>query len=248
MDSSTAAVVAARLGVPASRVLRWCREGAIDAHKDDRGRWLVGPDVVECMVGRVGAVPEPHPAGFRRHDLLVLAALVVAPRGLPSVRAVAVRTGLAPTTASGVLTDLHDRGLVERRSENRLMRGHVRPMGIWYADLLDPTVERLLPYLHTVVLPDPDGSRRGRLPSRLPTHLWHQVWNADPQSIDPREHAVYLAHRALTTGDPEALAWAVTHLPAAAFDEALTRRGIPGRAAGWARAAHQLEAADATAT
>lgn len=233
MDTSRAADVAHLLGVPPARVLRWCREGRVAAFKDDHGRWVLPRVDVDDLVRTHGSTPSPHPEGRSRNELLVLAALARAPRGLPSVRAVAVVTGTAPTTASGTLASLRSEGLVEQRAEHRTVRGRSRPMTLWYANLDAPTVQSMLPYLHRVTLPQSPASSAG---NRLPDHLWHLFWNADPNQVDLQRDATVIAHRAMTTADPEAIAWAVGRLPAAAFEEALGYRGTPPEAVAWLRA------------
>lgn len=234
MDTTLSArSVADLLGVPSSRVLRWCREEQIPAGKDDRGHWRLPRTVVDDLVRAHGSVPVPSPAGRSRNELLVLAALVRAPRGLPSARAVAAATGSSPTTASAVLVQLEREGLAHQREEHRIVRGRSRGMLVWYANLDAPAVRSLLPYLHQVTVPDPPGSSAG---NRLPDHLWHLFWNADPTQIDPQRDAPLIAHRAMTTEDPEAVSWAVSHLPAAAFEEALGYRGTPADAVAWLRA------------
>lgn len=233
MDTSLAGEVAQLLGVPPSRVLRWCREGRVAASKDDHGRWVLPRAVVDELVRTHGSTPAPQPEGRSRNELLVLAALVRAPRGLPSARAVAAATGTAPTTASATLARLAREGLAQQREEHRIVRGRSRRMAVWYANLDAAAVQSMLPYLHRVTLPDPPATSAG---DRLPDHLWHLFWNADPTQIDPQRDATVIAHRAMTTADPEAIAWAVSHLPAAAFEEALRYRGTPPEAVAWLRA------------
>lgn len=244
MDSTlTAAEVADRIGVPVTTVLRWCRQGRIAAHKDERGRWQIDPPALRALVRGVGAVPVPHPSGRSRTDLLVLAALVRAPRGLPSARAVAATAGLAPTTASRTLGDLQRVDLAQMRDEPRILEGRSRTIAVWYANLDHPEMAALLPHLHRVVLPDPPPGVLGRLPD----HLWHLFWNADPGQVDPRRDAALVAHRAMTAGDPEALAWAIRNLPVEAFHEALGYRGVAPDNVAWARAAETLRGLDAAA-
>lgn len=185
------------------------------------------------LVEDLGAAPAPHPEALTRNELLVLAALSRAPRGLVSARAVAVVAGLSPTTAGRMLGRLVGHGLAHRRREPRLLRGRSTWLDVWYATLDAPAMERLLPYLHDVVLPSPPSPRLG---DRLPDQLWHLVWNADPADVNPAQHASYLAHRAITSGDPEALAWAVTNLPPDAFATAVRMRGVPDEALAWLRA------------
>lgn len=181
--------------------------------------------------------------GRSRGDVLVLTALVRAPRGLPSARAVGAASGLSPTTASKTLDRLASEGLAQRREEPRLVRGRCRKMAVWYANLDAPTVRALLPRLHLIRLP------AALLPAALtlPDHLWHLFWNADPRQIDPRRDATVIAHRAMTTSDPEAIAWAVSHLPPAALEEALGYRGVPAGDVAWRRACRALETLDAAA-
>lgn len=238
MDGTLAPTeVAERLGVPAARVRGWCRRGAIAAEKDERGRWRVPGAELGRMVAIHGAVPQPFPQGFTRNDLLVLAALARASRGFLSAGSVGVRVNLSPTTASRVLKALKARGLLRRVSEPRLWRGRSVERSVWYANLLVEDFEGLLPVLHRVELPQ-QAANPGR---RLPEHVWHLVWNAEPRDIDVVRDAVYLAHRAMTLTDPEGIAWAVTTLPPVAFERALEMRGVPESNRAWLRAAQALQ-------
>lgn len=185
------------------------------------------------MLAIHGAVPQPFPQGFTRNDLLVLAALARAPRGLLSARAVGARVDLSPTTASRVLKALEARGLLRRVCEPRLWRGRSVERSVWYANLLAEDFEDLLPLLRRVELPQ-QAANPG---NRLPEHVWHLVWNAEPRDIDVVRDAVYLAHRAMTLADPEGIAWAVTTLPPEAFERALEMRGVPESNRAWLRAA-----------
>lgn len=234
MDSTqSVGEVADVLGVPQPRVLAWCRQGIIDAHKDGRGRWRLSLAVCSQLMARFGSVPHPAPPQHTRNELLVLAALVRAPRGLPSARAVAARTATSPTTASKALRKLEDAGLCHQTTEPRLWRGRAVEQAVWYPNLISDETERLLTYLHRITLPEPPPSTN----TKLPDHLWHLVWNADPASIDVDRDADYLAHRAITLADPEAIAWAISRLPAKAFDRAVTMRGVKPDSVVWARAA-----------
>lgn len=233
--------------------------GAQPSHQTERQEVAVGPELLPLR-GHGGddqIRPSPEAQGAARDSrersgplsLVVTEverALVRAPRGLPSTRAVAAATGSSPTTASAVLVQLEREGLVHQREEHRIVRGRSRRMLVWYANLDAPAVQSMLPYLHRVTLPDPPGPSVG---SRLPDHLWHLFWNADPTQIDPQRDATLIAHRAMTTADPEAVSWAVSHLPVAAFEEALGYRGTPADAVAWLRACAALErAGDLTVT
>lgn len=225
--------VAHSLGISTSRVLSWCRRGRIDAERDARGRWRLPQTAVEGLTARHGAVPPPFPTGHTRTELLVAAALVRAPRGLPSARSVASRVGTSPTTASNTLRQLEGAGLVRRVREPRLWRGRAVDREIWYANVRSDELERLLPYLHRITLPQVATATSGPLPE----HLWHLVWNAEPRDIDVARDAAYLAHRSMTLADPEGIGWAVATLPADAFDRALRMRGMAEDNVAWARAA-----------
>ena len=236
--------VADLLGVPSSTVRRWCREGRVGSDKDDRGYRRLPRRVVDELIRAHGSVPFSLPVeGRSRGEMLALTALVRAPRGLPSARAVGAASGLSPTTASKTLDQLATEGLVQQREEHRIVRGRSRTMAVWYANLDASTVQALLPRLHQIRLPDAPACAA----PTLPDHLWHLFWNADPRQIEPRRDATVIAHRAMTTSDPEAIAWAVSHLPAAAFEEALGYRGVPAGAVAWLRACRAQETLDAAA-
>lgn len=234
MDSTLSpSEVADRLGIRAARVLSWCRRGLADAERDARGRWRLAPTAVERLTASYGAVPPPFPAGYTRTELLVMAALVRAPRGFTSARSLASRVGTSPTTASTTLQHLLDADLVRRVREPRLWRGRAVEREVWYANLRSDELERLLAYLHRVTLPHVSAPSRGPLPE----HLWHLVWNAEPCDVDIARDATYLAHRALTLADPEGLGWAVATLPTDSLDRALRMRGVAKDNLAWARAA-----------
>ena len=226
--------VSQRLGVPSTRVLEACRSGSVPGCRRKGRRWELDARALVSLEQQWGAVPRPRPEGLSRNDALVLAALVRHARGLPSARAVAAASGVAPTTASASMERLRQQGLAEQISEHRLTRGRSRLMAIWYAPLLDERVAGLLGYLNEVVLPSRPGITP--CPDRLPDHVWHIAWNADPLEISPRQHATYLAHRVLTTADPEATAWAARALPADAWREAARMRGVSARDREWAQA------------
>lgn len=234
MDSTLSpSEVADRIGAPVTRVLSWCRRGLVEAARDARGRWRLPPTTVGRLTALHGAVPPPFPAGYARTELLVMAALVRAPRGFPSARSVASRVGTSPTTASNTLQQLEEASLVLRVREPRLWRGRAVERDIWYANLHSDELERVLPYLHGVTLPHVAAPTSGPLPA----HLWQLVWNAEPRDIDIARDAAYLAHRSMTLADPEGIGWAVATLPADAFDRALSMRGVAEDNVAWARAA-----------
>lgn len=242
MDSSLyARDVAVRLGVSVATVLRWCRKGTVPADKGADGRWTIPAAELAGLAQRHGSVPAPLPQGLDRQDALVLAALVRAPRGLVSARAVAAVTGLSPTTASGRLKRHLDAGYAVLRTEPRSIRGRARNTEVWYANLDDVRLVGLLGYLHRITLPAFDP---GPVPSALPDHLWHLFWNADPAAIDPRHDGAAIAHRAITAQDVEAIAWVVTTLPTEAISAALGYRGADSGSAVWARASRFLRGVD----
>ena len=235
MDSTLdARQVAERLGVPLTRVLEACRSGRISGCRRQGRRWQLERSALVALERQWGAVPQPRPEGLSRNDVLVLAALVRHARGLPSARAAAASSGVAPTTAGASLDRLRQQGLAEQVSEHRFARGRSRLMTIWYARLLDERVTGLLGYLNRVVLPAEPGV--ASCPDRLPDHVWHIAWNADPLEVSPRQHATYLAHRVLTTADPETTAWAARTLPAEAWRQAARMRGVTARDRAWAQA------------
>lgn len=163
----------------------------------------------------------------------VLAALVRAPRGLPTTAAIAARSGTPVAEAQAALDDLATDDRVVRISEMRLVAGASTPVDVWYANLDHPQVRSRLRELNEVDLPTPKGD----IGDRLPDNLRHLFWNAAPEDVSPREHGVLIAHRAMVSSDPEGLAWAVAHLPAQAFVEALGFRDASPADAAWLAAA-----------
>lgn len=60
----------------------------------------------------------------------------------------------------------------------------------------------------------------------VPYYLRHLFWNTAPSQLDISTSASYIAKRLLATGDPDGLAWGVTHLPASAWESAAQARGL----------------------
>jgi len=135
----------------------------------------------------------------------VLAALVRAPLGLRSGRAVARAAGLSATAATRALRDLLDTGLVEVRRET-VAEGTAKTAEISYANHTHPRWPELAPQLARVVAPV--HARHGRciVSPRVPGRLAHVFWNAPLGAITLAEHGPYVARRILLDGDTQALA------------------------------------------
>lgn len=220
MDSGLSAV-ARQLGVSRGRVLAAVRAGRVPASKDAGGRWCLPVETVAVLTAWWGAVPR-RCDGFDRESVLVLAALVRRPRGLPSARAVAAAAGVSPTTASRCLKSLARCGLVEARDEARILRGIAVSTPVWRVRWRAPEWESRLPALAQVVLPARDTA----VPAwSLPEHVWQLVWNADPRAVVLPHDAAFVAGRVLDAADPEAEAWAARALPAQAWERAAAVRG-----------------------
>jgi hypothetical protein len=96
-----------------------------------------------------------------------------------------------------------------------------------------------LPALRSVVPPTsthPGPSAR----APLPAHVRHAFWNVDDATLarlTPAQDGPYIAARALTTGDPDLIAYATATLTSEAWARAARTRGLT---AGQRALAHNL--------
>lgn len=170
---------------------------------------------------------QPRPVrGFSRSEVLILAALRSAPLGLLSIRAVARRAGISPTSASRALARLRERGLV--RAERRMIEaGRAHEATVWSAALGNPEWSELDPILDPIELPSGGGGQR---PRRVPSRLRHLFWNTDPSQLELEGSGGYIARRLLRTMDLQGLAWGASHLSAEDWREGAHARNLDPRA------------------
>lgn len=180
---------------------------------------VVNAQIVDNLLSSRGKTPA---STLRASELRVLAALSRSPLGQQSLRSVASKAGVSPTTASKVVARMIRSGAVEQR-ETKVASGKARSQMRWYA-----APSRWTPELREAV-------RHTRLPARratptpLPRELHHLFWNADVSKLDPNVNGSYLADRLLRSPDVRAWQWVLTNVDRADIEIALNRRGMDER-------------------
>lgn len=223
MDKITAPELGRRLGVSLPRVHRELDRLGVAR----RGRGVVRDvpqDAGERIADRLGAVPV-IPAGFDRVEMLVLAVLVRSPLGVRSLRQAATRSGVSPTAVSRALGRLEAAGLVERRVRMEAA-GAAQQVARWQpVDHLHWS-PALLSAVRVVRLP---RQRFATTVGPVPRRFAHLFWNTDSRRLQLPDDAAYVAGRLLGLDDIEATMWALRHLPRAAIETAVSRRGTDAR-------------------
>jgi predicted transcriptional regulator len=217
MDSTwSASAVAAELGTSVPRVVRAAKRLGFDS-RQGKGRLALAPEEVQRIRDELGISVRIH--GMSPTEVAVLATLARASLGLPSARAVALRSGLSPTAASGAIESLLSRGLV-RREPALIAAGRARRVLMLHANRSDPRYSEMASALRNVR--PPRRTRDERVPSRL-THLF---WNTNPAQLDVARGGRYIARRLLRTQDPEGLAWGARSLRPEHWLAAAEARGL----------------------
>jgi hypothetical protein len=217
MDSNrSASAVAAELGTSVPRVVRAAKRLGFDS-RQGRGRLGLAPAEVRLIRDELGISVRIH--GMSPTEVAVLAALARAPLGLPSARAVALRSGVSPTAASGAIESLVSLGHV-RREPALIAAGRARRVLMLHANRSHPRYSEMAPALRAVRPP------RRRLDKRVPGRLTHLFWNTDPAQLDIARGGRYIARRLLRTQDPEGLAWGARNLRAEHWLAAAEARGL----------------------
>jgi MarR family protein len=165
MDAISAAGLARELGTSVPRISRAVGRLGIDARQAN-GRFAFTPQQAARVRRALGVTPNVE--GLTRSETVVLAALRSAPFGLVSVRAVARRGGLSPTTAGKALKSLLAKDLVIQGNEV-VAAGRSREMNVWSANVTHPRWPELDPALNEVTRPEQPGPAA----DRVPTHLRH---------------------------------------------------------------------------
>jgi DNA-binding MarR family transcriptional regulator len=220
MDMLAAAEAARRLGTSLPRVLRAIDRLGLEVERGRGGRVRLSEQQLERLREELGVVPSVD--GLSRVETQVLAALARAPRGLASVRAVARRAGVSPTSAADAVQSLEERGLV-RRERAWVAAGRARQLELLRANLAAPEWPSLASLLAAVRLP---AGRAPARPKRLPARLRHLFWNAEPERLDLDRHGGYIAERLLSTEDLDGLAWGAQALSAEDWEQAARNRGL----------------------
>jgi hypothetical protein len=210
--------LARRLGVSRHRIERVA--AALGVGSRTRGRLLLTDAEADRIAAKIG-VGGPV-AGLSRSQALVLAVLASRPQGVVSARAVARLSGLSPTTASTALKALAAQNLTTTTREVVLDRwAAVRT--VTRANTSHPDWPRLAEALAGFALPKPAPA------SRVPASLRYAFWNADEETfrnLSPVRDGTYIAYRALTSGDPDLLAFAADQVPRTAWEAVAGRRGL----------------------
>ncbi len=219
-ESISAREAARRLGTSVPRVKRAIDRAGIPVREGSAGRVRLTPRQFERLREQLGADVEIP--GLSRVETRVLAGLARSPRGLPSVRAVATRSGVSPTAASAAVCELERKGLV-KRERTWVAAGKAEEVDLLSADVTAPEWSELAPRLARIEPP-----RRGRAvrEARVPTRLRHLFWNTAPSQLEVDRAGGYIARRLVQTGDPDGLAWGAETLGPDAWREAAQARGL----------------------
>lgn len=231
MDTISVPAAAKAIGTTAPRVWRAVDRLGIQPSKGPRGR-LLDRAQFEQIRRSLGYVPDVP--GLNRENLLALAALARRPFGVRSARVLAESAGISPTTASRVLKELTNQGLVER-TEPMLAEGSARNAVVYALNRHNPRWHELAEAVTSVDLPRRAGAKHVSPPKRVPPRLGHHFWNATPGNLRLPEQADFVAARLLRTNDPEAVAWAALNLPSESIRKVAELRGLSERERGWLR-------------
>lgn len=211
---------ARRLGTTVPRVKRAIDRSGIRATKGPAGRVRLNHQQFERLRRQLGSDIEVP--GLSRTEARVLAALSRAPRGLRSVRAVAARAGVSPTAAGRAVSELERRKLLTRERA-WIAAGRAEQVELLTANVTSPAWSELAPRLARIEPP-----RRGRVlrHERVSAYLRHLFWNTASSQLEVGRAGGYIARRLVQTGDLDGLAWGADNLPAEAWREAATARGL----------------------
>ncbi len=217
MDSRRSATAVAReLGTSVPRVVRAARRLGLD-NRSGRERFALNENAVRKLRDELGR--NEHLAGMTRPQVAVLAALSRSPLGIPSARALALRAGISPTTASQAVRSLLDLGLIKQRPEV-IASGRPRHVLMLRANREHPRWWELAPCLRHVSAP------RTQRENRVPVRLHHLFWNTNPVQLEVARGGSYIARRLLRTLDPAGLAWGAQNLRAEDWRQAAHARGL----------------------
>ena len=174
----------------------------------------------------------PRDSNFSREELFVLAAFNINPFGFDSMRSVARVAGVSPTTASEIVGDLKNKGLIKRVSGNTRMSGRVTDVTRFEANRDTSPWREAQDQISATRPPAPVLASE---PKMVPRKFWHVFWNANPSTLRVAVHADYIASRMLLSLDPLAIAWASVHLPVSSIQQTAELRGVNEHDRGWLR-------------
>lgn len=224
MNTRSPQQVATLLGISRGRVLATARRLGVGSQMGNRVRFS---DVETAEIRRETGVVFPVD-GLSRSEGLLLAALSRRPLGLVSARAASRAAGISPATAVAAIASLERAGLVRRGDLVVPFNGKAATMKTMRANVRHSQWSTMLPQLNKIVLPHRergDGHNSGRLPASVR----HAFWNVDDatyRSLTVHEHAAFIASRALSTQDPNLLAFAASTVNQAGWEKAAKARGL----------------------
>lgn len=169
-------------------------------------------------VARLGTTPRE--LGLTRIEIQALAALARSPAGLRSVRSVARRSGLSPTSAGVALDSLREKRLATVARET-VAEGRPVEVDVWRL-VIGEAWFNVADRVSRTVPPRRDGAVP---PRRVPRRFWHYFWSGDPSRLRLPQDADFVARRLLGVGDLVASAWAISHLPTESFFHFAQSRG-----------------------
>lgn len=211
---------ARRLGTSVPRVKRAVERSGMRVERGPGDRVRLRGSQLERLRRELGRdVPLP---GLSKTEARVLAGLAGSPRGLPSVRAAALRAGVSPTAAGRAVNELERKGLL-RRERTFISAGRAKEVDLLTANVTAPSWSELAPSLAMIEPP-----HRGERPKerRVPARLRHLFWNTDPAQLYVDRAGGYIARRLIQTGDLEGLAWGADALGRADWLQAAKARGL----------------------
>lgn len=229
MNTYSPEQIADSLGTSRSRVTRAASVYRVGRHVGSRTRFSDADR--ETLAKKLGVTLPVE--GLTRIEAVVLAELARRPFGLVSHRAIARATSLAPASASKATKSLLSKGLVTETPKTVAL-GRAQRVNLVKANPSHPDWSRLLSQLAKVV----PATETTPEPVRLPNHVRHAFWNVDDEQfrkLDLVEDGSYIAARALSTKDPNLIAFAARHLQAEAWSEVVGLRGQSAEAQQTAR-------------
>jgi len=228
----TIADTAGRLGTSVHRVTRAVERLGIPTSPAsiERGR---PPRVIDDtgfarLLDDLGSTPSV--SSLPREELFILAAFNMNPFGFNSRRAVANVANVSPTTATVIVDQLIDGGLVGEVSRLRRYAGRVVDATVLEANRDSPKWNDALADVLATRLPSPRGTKE---PKIVPRRFWHIFWNASPAQLPIDKHADFIASRMLLSKDPLAISWVASHLPASSIEKVASLRQVNQRESRW---------------
>jgi len=220
MNSYSPEQIAESLGTSRRRVVRAAEMSGVGRRVGSRTRFS-GADRA-TLAKKLGVTPRVE--GLSRIEAVVLAELSRRPFGLVSHRAIARATSLAPASASKATKALLNKGLATE-TPTTVALGRAQMVNLVKANSSHPDWTRLLSQLAMVV----PATETTPEPVRLPDHVRHAFWNVDDEQfrkLDLAEDGPFIAARALSTNDPNLMAFAARHLRAEAWLKVMGLRGL----------------------